>query len=171
MTFGISGVHFCNFKTDAMLFRRYYSLNSKKSSSEIKKNIVGKHLKVHVLDFEVSEREGDIKIIPHAELEEHIYTLPITRVRLVDNGTGTTVKLMSKPRRIDIGGPYLIMIFVIFALIAAVFLWAFGNGVYNNTAIILGSISVLIFLLLWFRLERGYFDYIRKIKNWVKENI
>lgn len=154
-----------------MLFRRYYTLQSKKSPQEVKSALVGRHLKVHVLDFEVWDKDNSIKIIPHAELEEHIYTLPITRVKIIANGTGSTVKLMSKPRRIDIGGPYLIMIFILFALIASVFLYFFGAGKYNNTAYILAGIAGLIFLILWFRLQMGYFDYIHKIKNWVKSNL
>ena len=154
-----------------MLFRRYYTLRSSKGPEEIKSLLVGKHLKVHVLDFEVWNKEDQIKIIPHAELEEHIYTLPITRVRVIADGKGSIVKLMSKPRRIDIGGPYLIVMFVFFALIAALALYFFGEHKYNNTAYLLAGISLLVFLILWFRLQLGYFDYIHKIKNWVKQQI
>ncbi|HNB81648.1 MAG TPA: hypothetical protein PLP34_02210 [Chitinophagaceae bacterium] len=154
-----------------MIFRRYYSLQSKKSAEELKSSLLGRHLKVHVLDFEVMERNGDLKIIPHAEDEDHIYTLPITRVRFSKGAQGTQVKMMSKPRRIDIGGPYLVMFFVVFAMIAGIITYAFGQGKYNNTAFILAGISLIVFALLWFRLEMGYFDYIRKIRNWLKENI
>ncbi len=154
-----------------MIFRRYYTLQSKKNPEEVKKQLTGQHLKVHVLDFEVSVRDGDIKIIPHAEVEDHVYTLPITRVRVSASGNGSTIKMMSKPRRIDIGGPYLIMIFVMFMIIAGVMLYLLGEGKYNNTAYILCGISILIFSFLWFRLEMGYFDYIRKIKKWVQEHV
>jgi hypothetical protein len=152
-----------------MIFRRYYTLQSKKNAEDLRQLLLGQHLKVHVLDFEVMDRDGDLKIIPHAEDEDHIYTLPITRLRMVNDANGgCTIKMMSKPRRIDIGGPYLVMIFVVFALLAALLVYFFGQGKYNNTAYILSGISLLVFLLLWFRLEKGYFDYIRKVKDWVK---
>jgi hypothetical protein len=155
-----------------MLFRVYNTLRSNKKAADLQQTLVGQHLKVHVLDFEVVHKNGDVKIIPHAEFEEHIYTLPITRIRIVDNqDKGCTIKMMSKPRRIDIGGPYLIMIFVIFMLIASLLLFIFGEGKYNNTGFLLIGSSVLIFTILWIRLQRGYFDYIRKIKSWVSQNI
>ncbi len=155
-----------------MIFRRYYTLQSKKNPDEIKQHLIGQHLKVHDLDFEISHRDGDVKIIPHAEVEEHVYTLPITRLRLTATDSGNTIiKMRSKPRRIDIGGPYLIMIFVLFMIIAGILLYVLGEGKYNNTSYILCGIAILIFAILWFRLEMGYFDYIRKIKKWVKSHV
>lgn len=154
-----------------MIFRRYYTIQSTKNTEELRNSLVGQHLKVHVLDFEVKELNGDVKIIPHAEDEDHIYTLPITRLRFGKNNKGTTIKMVSKPRRIDIGGPYLVMFFVIFSLLAGIMIFMFGQGKYNNTGYILLGLSVLVFALLWFRLEMGYFDYIRKIRNWVKEHV
>ena len=111
-----------------MLFRRYHTYQSQKSAAELLKSLEGRHLQVHTLDFEVQRREGDLKIIPHAELDDHIYTLPITRIRVTESE-------------------------------------------YNNTSYILGGIAITIFLILWYRLEMGYFDYIRKIAKWVKDNI
>ncbi len=154
-----------------MIFRRYYTLQSSKNADEVKRNLIGQHLKVHVLDFEVSVRDGDVKIIPHAEDEDHIYTLPITRLRITNNSKGSSIKMMSKPRRIDIGGPYLIMIFITFMIIASILLYFFGGLAYHLTAYIVAGIAILIFSLLMFRLEMGYFDYIRKIKNWVKAHV
>jgi len=154
-----------------MIFRRYSTIQSNKNAEDVKRYLLGQHFKVHVLDFEISEKDGDIKIIPHAEHEEHIYTLPITRLRFAPSSKGSTIKMMSKPRRIDIGGPYLIMIFVTFMVIAGIMLYLLGEGKYENTAYILGGLGILIFGFLWFRLERGYFDYIRKINKWVKANV
>jgi hypothetical protein len=154
-----------------MIFRRYYTIQSNKNLEDVKRIILGQHLKIHTLDFEISEKEGTLKVIPHAEFEEHIYTLPITRLKLSNDGKKTTIKMMSKPRRIDIGGPYLIMIFVTFTFIAGVLLYFFGEGKYNNTAYLLGGFSIAAFAFLWFRLEAGYFDYIRKIRDWVKSHV
>ena len=154
-----------------MIFTRYATLTSTKNADELKRSLLGKHVKVHILDFEVSQKEDGLKIIPHAEHDDHMYTLPITRLRITPSGNGSTVKLISKPRRIDIGGPYLIMIFVTFMVIAAIMLYLFGEGKYNNTAYILVGAAFVIFAFLWYRLEMGYFDYIRKIHKWVKENV
>jgi hypothetical protein len=153
-----------------MIFSRSYTLQSKKNQDEIRQYIVGQHLKVHDLDFEILVRDEDVKIIPHAETEDHIYTLPITRLRFISSGTGTIIKMRSKPRRIDIGGPYLIMIFVLFMIVAGILLFLLGEGKYTATAYLLCGIAMLIFAVLWIRLEMGYFDYIRKIKKWVQSH-
>jgi hypothetical protein len=153
-----------------MIFSRSYTLQSKKNQDEIRQYIVGQHLKVHDLDFEVLVRDEDVKIIPHAETEDHIYTLPITRLRFISSGTGTIIKMRSKPRRIDIGGPYLIMIFVLFMIVAGILLFLLGEGKYTTTAYLLCGIAMLIFAVLWIRLDMGYFDYIRKIKKWVQSH-
>ncbi len=153
-----------------MIFRRYYTIESTKNSAILKRNFLGQHLKIHNLDFEIYEKEGDIKVIPHAENDDHVYTLPITRLSLVPKSNGTTIKMRSKPRRIDIGGPMLLLVFIVFAIIAGVVLLLKGEGEYDMTSYILIGIAVLAFIFLWLRLEQGYFDYIRKIKNWVKDH-
>ncbi len=154
-----------------MIFRRYYTFKSKLNADDLKKKLLGQHLKVHELDFEIFDKGEDIKVIPHAEADDHVYTLPITRLRIKPEGAGSVVKMLSKPRRIDIGGPYLLMGFVTFAAIAGVLLYLFGEGAYNTTAYILVGIAAFIFALLWMRMEQGYFDYIRKIKKWVSDHV
>ncbi len=153
-----------------MIFRRYANISSQKNPEQLKAHFLGQHLKIHQLDFEIFEKDGMLKVIPHAEDDNHIYTLPITRLKFVSNGNGTTIKMLSKPRRIDIGGPYLLMIFILFALVASVLLYYLGEGQYNNTAYILSGIAIVSFIALWIRMEQGYFDYIRKIKKWVKQH-
>ncbi len=154
-----------------MIFRRYYTFKSKLNAEDLKKKLLGQHLKVHELDFEIFDKGEDIKVIPHAEADEHVHTLPITRLRIKTEGSGSVIKMLSKPRRIDIGGPYLLMVFVTFAVIAGVLLYVYGEGAYNTTAYILVGIAGFIFVLLWLRMEQGYFDYIRKIKKWVAEHV
>jgi len=154
-----------------MIFRRYTTIQSKKKTEELKRNLLGQHLKVHVLDFEVVTKGEDLKIIPHAEYEDHVYTLPITRLKITNSTNGSTIKMMSKPRRIDIGGPYLIVIFCGFMLLAAVLFYLFGHGEYTNMSYMLCGIAVLIFAILYVRLQMGYFDYIRKINKWVRDNV
>lgn len=156
-----------------MLFNRFYTFQSKKNADVLKKEFLGKHLKIHNLDFEIFDKEGNVKVIPHAEDDNHMYTLPITRLKFTPNekGTGSIIKMRSKPRRIDIGGPNLLLIFILFALIAAVVLYFKADEAYKNTSYILGGISIIAFAFLWYRMEIGYFDYIRKIKKWVQEHI
>jgi hypothetical protein len=154
-----------------MIFRRYYTLQSSQQADSLKKNILGQHLKIHHLDFEIKEHNGDIKVIPHAENDDQVYTLPITRLRIIPKGNTSVVKMLSKPRRTDIGGPYLLLIFIFFALIAGVLLYFLGKGEYDNTAYILVGIALIVFALLWIRMERGYFDYIRKTRDWLKSHI
>lgn len=154
-----------------MLFIRSTTYKSKKSIEELKRNLVGKHLSVHKLDFEVYELEGKVKIIPHAEDDDHIYTLPITSLSLSRSGNETLIKMKSKPRRIDIGGPNLVLIFIFFAIIASIVIYFKTNGEYNNAVYIMLGISALVFGFLWYRMEIGYFDYIRKIRQWVKSNL
>lgn len=154
-----------------MIFRKYYSFKSQKNPDELTKHITGQHLQVHGLDFEIYQKEDSIKIIPHAENDEKVRTIPITRLRLIkDSSGGSTIKMMCKPRRIDSGGPTLLAIFLLTALIGGIFLFLKHNETYEITSYILMGIGGVGFILFWLRLESGYFDYIRKIKAWVKSH-
>ncbi len=155
-----------------MFFRKYYTIRSNKNVTEVKKALLGGHVKIHALDFEVKESDDVVRIIPHTEEEgDKMFTLPITRLKFENSTQGTTIKMLSKPRRIDIGGPYMIMIFVLFAIAVATLLLVYGGGKYNSSAYIMYGAAVVIFLLLWLRLQQGYFDYIHKIKDWVKSKV
>jgi len=101
-----------------MIFRRYSTFKSAKNANELKANFLGQHFKIHDLDFEIMGDDDIIRVIPHAETEDHVYTLPITRLRFIPTDNGTIIKMLAKPRRIDIGGPYLLMIFVCFMIIS-----------------------------------------------------
>lgn len=155
-----------------MFFRKYYSFSSTKNVAEIKKNLLGQHLKVHDLDFEIFEKNNSLKIIPHTEFSERsIYTLPITKLTFKENNGKVTINMMSKPRRIDVGGPNILMIFILFALITAIILYVKGGEGYYKVVYVIFAVALSIFALFWFRLHQGYFDYIRKIRNWVKSHI
>lgn len=151
-----------------MIFSRTYRYNSSMRIEDIKNRLLGKHVKVHNLDFEVSENNKILKIIPHAETVTDIKTLPITHVKFKGEGGKTQVVVSSKMRKIDSGGPTLIMIFCFF-LIAAAAVAYFANPAGNSTiAYTLGGIGVVVFALFWMRMERGYFDYVRKIREFIK---
>ena len=152
-----------------MIFSRTYRYVSSASEEDIKGRLVGKHMKVHNMDFEISEKDRMLKIIPHAEQETTIKTLPITHVEFKGKEGGKThVVVSSKMRKIDSGGPLLIMVFVAIMLIAATMLLIFGENQYMLYTYTFGGIGLGIFVLFWMRMETGYFDYIRKIRDFVK---
>lgn len=152
-----------------MLFSRTYRYSSSMPAEDIKNRLVGKHVKVHNMDFEVFEKDRVLRIIPHAEQETNIRTLPITHIEFKGKGTNTQVVINSKMRKIDSGGPLLIVIFCTFMLIAAILFFVFGKEEYLSFTYTLLGISVAIFLVFWLKMEAGYFDYIRKIRDYIKK--
>ena len=151
-----------------MLFSRTYKYQSSMSAEAIKAKLLGKHLKIHDLDFEVSEKEHMIKIIPHAEEVEKVKTLPITHVEFNGKGGSTQVVVSSKMRKIDKGGPMLIVMFCVFMMVMALVFLAMGLAEYQRFTFWMLGISVAVFVLFWIRLESGYFDYVRKIRDYIK---
>jgi len=155
-----------------MIFRRSYTIKSSLSQNEIRQKLIGQHFKVHELDFEVMDKQGIMKIIPHTELaEEKVYTLPITHLIVKENGGQTKIKIKSKPRRIDIGGPTIALFFIFFIMAAGVTMYMSGEPDYTNASYALLGIGLVMLLLFAFRMGNGYFDYIKKIKAWVKEQV
>jgi hypothetical protein len=154
-----------------MLFRKTNTIKSKHSPEVLRKLLIGNHTTIHGLDFIIKDDNDLIRVVSSLDDSEHIYTLPISRVTFNNTTNGTTIKLSSHPRRIDVGGPYLIIIFVIFAIIAGILLLVFGEGNYDNTAKIMISVAAIIYAILYIRLQIGYYDYIRKIKKWIQEAV
>ena len=151
-----------------MLFSRTYRYQSAMPIEDIKSRLLGKHMRVHDMDFEVFEKDLMLRIIPHAVQETTIKTLPITHVELKGAGSKTQVVISSKMRKIDSGGPLLIVIFCTFMLIAALLFFLFGKQEYLSFTYTLLGISIAIFIVFWMRMETGYFDYIRKIRDHIK---
>jgi len=151
-----------------MLFSRTYRYSSAMPIEDIKSRLIGKHVRVHNMDFEVYEKDRVLRIIPHAEQENSIKTLPITHVEFQGNGSKTQVVINSKMRKIDSGGPMLIVIFCMFMLIGSALFFVFGKNEYLSFTYTLFGISIAIFLVFWFRMEQGYFDYVRKIRDYIK---
>ena len=150
-----------------MFFTKTHNFNSPVPKADLKKRLMGSHVKIHNLDFEILERDGDVLIVPHAEQEESIKTLPITHVDITEQGGKTNVKVTSKMRKVDSGGPQIILIFCFFIFIAAFVLRLVG-GDWNVTFILLGA-DLLIFSFFLYRLQKGYFDYVRKVRAYVTE--
>lgn len=155
-----------------MIFRKYYSLRSNKNPEELTKSITGQHLQVHGLDFEIYQKEDCIKIIPHAENDQSLQIIPITRLRLIKTSSGgTSIKVTSKPRKIDAGGPSLLAVFLLLAFFGGVIIFLMKMENYLTASYILMASSLFFGLIFIYKLERGYYDYIRKIKDWVKTHI
>lgn len=151
-----------------MLFSRTYRYSSSMPIEDIKTRLLGKHMTVHDMDFEIFEKDRQLRIIPHAEQEGNIKTLPITHVEFRGKDNKTQVVISSKMRKIDSGGPLLVIIFCSFMLIAGVLFFIFGDKEYLPFTYTMLGISIFIFAFFWFRMEVGYFDYIRKIRDHVK---
>ncbi|HTN45316.1 MAG TPA: hypothetical protein VL098_03145 [Flavipsychrobacter sp.] len=152
-----------------MIFQRTYRYKTVMPIEEIRNKLVGKHIETHHLDFEISEKNGMLRIIPHAEMEAGVKTLPITHVDLKGNSSNTNLKISAKMRRIDSGGPYLIAIFCLFMVIAAAMFFMAGNAEYRMYGYILGGVGLGIFIIFWLKMETGYFDYVRKIRDYIKK--
>jgi len=148
------------------MFTRTHEFSSPFSKDEIKNRLLGKHVKIHNMDFEVIELDYRINIIPHAEQVDEIKTLPITELDFKDDSGKTKVVIKSKMRKLDAGGPQLILIFCAFLLFAGVMLF-FTSGDKKITMTIFGVFALTI-TTFWFRMQTGYFDYVRKIREYVK---
>lgn len=154
-----------------MIFNRKYRYSSALPAEDIKSRLVGSHLQVHHLDFEVLEKENMLRIIPHAEEINSVKTLPITHVEFGRGNKGTQVVISAKPRRIDAGGPYLIVTFCLFAIIGACVLYFVNENesIWPPLSMLIAGVGV--FVIFWLRMETGYFDYVRKIRNHIKAKI
>ncbi len=155
-----------------MFFNRSYRLVSSQSADDIRQKLLGRHTNVHGLDFEVVDTDHGIRIVPHAEELESVKTLPVTRVNLKSRkDQKTDVLLYSHMRRVDQGGPLLVLIFSVFMIVAGTigYLRAQDENVFITLPLI--GIGLLIFIIMWVRLEAGYFDYVRKVRDFVKGQV
>jgi len=148
------------------LFTRRHTYHFPVPKEELKRRLVGAHVRIHNLDFEVLDQEARMMIIPHAEQVNAIKTLPITTVVLTEEGGKTKAVVTSKMRQLDSGGPLLIIIFSAFMLIGACVLLAMKQD--PNVAFTLLGISASILTIFSIRMQTGYFDYVRKVRGYIK---
>ena len=152
-----------------MLFTRTQRYHSSLPKEIFIRRLTGNHVKIHNLDFEIFEKNNSLRIIPHAENVDAIKTLPITHVDLNKSGEDTDIVITSKMRRLDVGGPQLIVVFCLFLLAASLVL-LYVDGQPQITYTLMG-LSVLIFSIFYVRLQMGYFDYVRKIRAFIKSKM
>ena len=72
-----------------MFFTRTHKYNCPIHEDDFKNRLIGKHVRIHNLDFEVLGSDHALSIIPHAEQINAITTLPITKVVFTDKGDKT----------------------------------------------------------------------------------
>jgi hypothetical protein len=152
-----------------MLFTKKHHYHSSLPKEDVINRLTGSHVRIHNFDFEIFEKGKTLRIIPHAEQEEAITTLPITDVEMRENGDKTNVVITSKMRRLDLGGPLLIVAFCCFLLLAS-----FVSVYVDRNRLITWSlfgISTLIFSIFYVRMQMGYYDYVRKISAYVKSKM
>ncbi|MCF8450412.1 MAG: hypothetical protein K9G49_11135 [Taibaiella sp.] len=152
-----------------MFFTRTHECALTISTEEFKQRLIGKHVKIHNLDFEVMELDSKLNIVPHAEQVNEIKTLPITEIDFKQAGGKTNLIIKSKMRQLDAGGPQLIMIFCLFLFVASIILFVTSDDL-KITLTFLGT-AVLLISTFWYRMQTGYFDYVRKIREYVVTRI
>ena len=152
-----------------MFFTRTQNYQTSLLKDDLKRRLAGEHVKIHDMDFEVYEKEGSLRIVPHAEQTNAIKTLPITKVELKEDGKQVKVVITSQMRKLDSGGPQLIILFCAFLFIASfILLYVGGERVITYT--LLGT-GASILTLFYIRLQMGYFDYVRKIRDYVRDRV
>ena len=118
------------------------------------------------MDFEVFEENHSLHIIPQTEQVYALKTLPVTHVELKEDGNKTKVVVTTSMRKLDSGGPMLVLCFCAFLVLAS-----FGLLYVGKDPVIMYSLNgmaLLIFTLFFIRMQLGYFDYVRKIRDYVK---
>lgn len=152
-----------------MIFSRTYRYQTSMRIDDIKSRLLGQHVKIHNLDFEVLERDKVIKVIPHDEQDSHVRTLPITNIELSGKGDKTQLIISSDMRKIDSGGPMLVVVFSFFLIIAGLVFMVLGKGEYKIYSYVFGGGGLAIQILFWLRMQNGYFDYVRKVRDHIKK--
>lgn len=152
-----------------MFFTSTQKYQSSIPKEDMKKLLKGEHVKIHDLDFEVLDKGHSLSIVPHAETINTLKTLPITHVDFHTVGNKTNVVVKSKMRKIDSGGPQLLMIFCAFMFMAAIILFFVGSERLITYALL--GIATFIFITFMVRMQMGYFDYVRKIQAYVRARV
>jgi hypothetical protein len=149
-----------------MLFTRIHTYYFPVGTEELKNRLIGRHVNIHNLDFEVLEHDRNLSIIPHAEQVETIKTLPITSVTFKEEGSQTKVVVKSKMRRLDAGGPMLLILFCAFIMAASLLLYTVNREA--MLAYTLMGLATSLLTIFCIRLQTGYFDYVRKVRAYVE---
>ena len=150
-----------------MLFTRTRQYNFSIPKELLRYSLIGNHIKIHDLDFRVLEDEGQfLTVLPDTEKITDTHSFPITELQLEDEGNNTKVVITSRIRKVDSGLPLLLLICCVFLLAAASVFLYIGNE--ELVTIIMCVLSLVMLILLFIRLQNGYFGYVRKIHGYIK---
>lgn len=150
------------------MFTRTHQYKFSVPKELLKYRLVGNHITIHRHDFEVLEDEQLLSIIPVVEEDAKRSTLPITQVELKGDGNKTEMVITSRMKAIEAGAQMLMMLFCGFFLVASLVLLYVGKD--PKVTFSFTVISLLIFVFFLIRLQLGYFDYVRRIRAYVKHS-
>lgn len=151
-----------------MIFNKTFNFESTLDIKDLKEKLVQSLINVNNQSFFISPKDNMLRIIPDASKRTELTTLPVTHVKFKKrNGSDNTkVTLFSKPRRIDAGGPYLLVVFCVFLFIgAAVIYFVEPNRGNFIPALSLVGLGLIILMIFWYRMRMGYYKYVRGIKE------
>ena len=148
------------------MFTRTHEYKFQIPKEHLKYRLVGHHVKIHDKDFELLEADQDLSMVLLAEDDRSSNSIPVTQLELKEYGNKTHVVITSKMREIDSGAPLVIMLFCTFFFIASLLLFLVGKE--PVVTITLCCISLLVIVTFFIRLQMGYFDYVRKIRMYIK---
>lgn len=146
------------------MFTRVFSCQTSISKDALRSRLIGNHMNIHDLDFEIQEKNENLRIIPHAEQLDEIKALPITYVELREDAGKTRVKITSRMRKLDTGAPMLLMILCSVLVMASGTLLLLGERIASIFVLLL---SVIIYGAFRMNLEKSYFDYVKKIRSYI----
>jgi len=149
-----------------MFFTTTYRYNFSIPIDHLKYRLIGSQVKIHNLEFEVLEQDHSLRIIPNTEEVNSSQTFPVTEVELKEDGNKTNVVVTSKLNRVDSGGPIVVALFCLFLLLASIIILYVEKE--PVITIIIGTFSLLFFTVFLIRMQMGYFDYVRKIRDYIK---
>jgi|SRR5690606_10913097 len=150
-----------------MIFQKRSRYNTTKDVNYLKEKLTKSSILVRNQSFFIKPKENFLRIIPDAENNQDLTTLPVTHIRFKSLGNDKTqITLLSKPRRIDAGGPYLLVIFCLFLLVAAAVIYLVDPSRSNFIPVLcLVGLSALVYIIFWFRMRKGYYSYVRGINK------
>ncbi|HTO15986.1 MAG TPA: hypothetical protein VLZ83_09450 [Edaphocola sp.] len=153
-----------------MFFNCSSTISSKLSAKELNNKLAGQKVEIKGLEFDVKSSDGIIKLIPLTENDATSRIAPISHVVIESNGDGSKVCVRSKPRRLDLGGLYLVVGAILLLLGIAIYLYIAYPERTLETPMILVIASFLAFLIFRIRLHTGYYSYIGGIRKFIREN-
>ena len=154
-----------------MLFNSSSKISSKLNPEQVKSALLGKHLSIKGLDFEIKESDGMLKVIPHTENDDTARIVPITHIEPSSNHGWSQLLVSSKPRKIDLGALYLVTGFILVLILIAIYLkFTYPEQTLMAPLIVLG-ISLLLFIIFRMRLQSSYYGYIHGIRAFIKKQI